>query len=193
MNNFSTFFNSGWHHIVDINAYDHLLFVMTLCAAFRLKEWKQILIIITAFTIGHSVTLIVSSLGFIPDNPKVIDLLIPFTIMITAISNIKNYGKEGIFSNRNVKYIIALVFGLIHGLAFASNFKVMMFSDNIIKPLFAFNLGIEVGQLFIVALFMLALYIYSKFLKGEHLKWNVFVSGAGFGIAATIFIGALQQ
>ncbi len=193
MNSFSTFFVSGWHHIVDINAYDHLLFVMTLCAAFKLKEWKQILIIITAFTIGHSVTLIISALGFIPDNPSVIDLLIPFTIMITAISNIRNYGKEGMFSNKNVKYIIALVFGLIHGLAFASNFKVMMFNSNVIKPLFAFNLGIEVGQLFIVAIFMLMLFIYSKILKGEHLKWNVFVSGAGFGIAATIFIGALQQ
>ncbi|MCH2033380.1 MAG: HupE/UreJ family protein [Tenacibaculum sp.] len=192
MNSFSTFFVSGWHHIVDINAYDHLLFVMTLCAAFKLKEWKQILIIITAFTIGHSVTLIISALGFIPDNPSVIDLLIPFTIMITAISNIRNYGKEGVFSNKNVKYIIALVFGLIHGLAFASNFKVMMFNSNVIKPLFAFNLGIEVGQLFIVAIFMLMLFIYSKILKGEHLKWNVFVSGAGFGIAATIFIGALQ-
>lgn len=192
MNSFSTFFVSGWHHIVDINAYDHLLFVMTLCAAFKLKEWKQILIIITAFTIGHSVTLIISALGFIPDNPSVIDLLIPFTIMITAISNIRNYGKEGMFSNKNVKYIIALVFGLIHGLAFASNFKVMMFNSNVIKPLFAFNLGIEVGQLFIVAIFMLMLFIYSKILRGEHLKWNVFVSGAGFGIAATIFIGALQ-
>lgn len=192
MNSFSTFFISGWHHIVDINAYDHLLFVMTLCAAFKLKEWKQILIIITAFTIGHSVTLIISALGFIPDNPSVIDLLIPFTIMITAISNIRNYGKEGVFSNKSVKYIIALVFGLIHGLAFSSNFKVMMFNSNVIKPLFAFNLGIEVGQLFIVAIFMLMLFIYSKILKGEHLKWNVFVSGAGFGIAATIFIGALQ-
>ncbi|WP_299619350.1 HupE/UreJ family protein [uncultured Tenacibaculum sp.] len=192
MDNFTTFFNSGWHHIVDINAYDHLLFVMTLCAAFKLKEWKQILVIITAFTIGHSITLIISALGYIPDNPKVIDLLIPFTIMITAISNIKNYGKQGTFSNKNVKYIIALIFGLIHGLAFASNFKVMMFNSSVIKPLFAFNLGIEVGQLFIVAIFTAMLFVYTKLLKGEHLKWNIFVSGAGFGIAATIFIGALS-
>ena len=192
MTTFTTFFTSGWHHIVDINAYDHLLFVMTLCAAFKFKEWKQILVIITAFTVGHSVTLIISALGYIPDNPKIIDLLIPFTIMITAISNIRNYGKEGVFSNKNIKYIIALVFGLIHGLAFASNFKVMMFNSDIIKPLFAFNIGIEVGQLVIVAIFMAMLFIYTKFLRGDHSKWNVFVSGAGFGIAATIFIEALQ-
>ena len=192
MNNFTTFFVSGWRHIVDINAYDHLLFVMTLCAAFKLNQWKQILVIITAFTIGHSITLVISSLGYIPDNAGVIDLLIPFTMMITAISNIKNYDSEGLFSNKNVKYGIALVFGLIHGLAFASNFKVIMFGKNIIKPLFAFNLGIEVGQLVIVAIFMALLYVYTNYIKGSHLKWNIFVSGAGFGIAATIFIDALN-
>ena len=188
---FITFFQSGWEHIADIHAYDHMLFVMTLCAAFKLNQWKQVLVIITAFTIGHSITLVLSSFGFIPSNTSVIDLLIPFTIMITAISNIRNYQKEGRFSNKNMKYVIALCFGLIHGLAFATNFKVMMFGGDIILPLFAFNLGIEIGQIVIVGLFMSALYLYSNFIKGEHLKWNIFVSGAGFGIAATIFINAL--
>ena len=187
---FSTFFLSGWHHIADIHAYDHLLFVMTLCAAFKLHQWKQILVIITAFTIGHSITLVLSSLQLIPDNTYIVEILVPITIMITAISNIKNYQKEGRYSNKNIKYLIALGFGLIHGLAFASNFKVMMFKSNILFPLFAFNVGIEVGQLFIVALFMAALFIYSKLFNGDHLKWNIFVSGAGFGIASTILINA---
>jgi len=192
MNNLSPFFVNGWEHIVDINAYDHLLFVMTLCAAFKLPQWKQILVIITAFTIGHSGTLILSALDIIPTNAKVIDLLIPFTIMITAMSNIIYYDKESKFSGTKVKYTIALVFGLIHGLAFASNFKFMLFGDSIIMPLFLFNLGIEVGQLFIVLLFMIALWIYTRIINGEHLKWNLFISGAGFGIAATIFLNALQ-
>ena len=191
MDNLGVFFSNGWEHIVDIKAYDHLLFVMTLCAAFNLTQWRQILVIITAFTIGHSGTLILSALDIILTNPKLIDLLIPFTIMITAIANIVNYGKEGKFSDTKIKYAIALVFGLIHGLAFASNFKFMLFSDNIIMPLFLFNLGIEVGQLFIVLLFMIALWLYTTIIKGEHLKWNLFVSGAGFGIAATIFLNAL--
>ena len=188
---FNTFFQSGWEHIVDINAYDHLLFVMTLCAAFKLKEWKQILIIITAFTIGHSGTLILSAFDIIPTNAKLIDLLIPFTIMLTAIANVINYNKNRKFSDAKIKYSIALVFGLIHGLAFASNFKFMLFSDNILMPLFLFNIGIEAGQLFIVLLFMIALWFYSKVINGEHFKWNLFISGAGFGIAATIFINAL--
>ena len=187
----NTFFQSGWEHIVDINAYDHLLFVMTLCAAFKLKEWKQILIIITAFTIGHSGTLILSAFDIIPTDPKLIDLLIPFTIMLTAIANVINYEKDRKFSDAKIKYLIALVFGLIHGLAFASNFKFMLFSDDILMPLFLFNIGIEAGQLFIVLLFMIALWFYSNVINGAHFKWNLFISGAGFGIAATIFINAL--
>lgn len=192
MENLSTFFIDGWEHIVDINAYDHLLFVMTLCAAFKLEQWKQILVIITAFTIGHSGTLILSSLDIIPSNSRLIDMLIPFTIMITAIANILNYEKHGKFSDRKIKYSIALIFGLIHGLAFASNFKVMLFGDNILLPLLTFNLGIEVGQIFIVILFMASLWLYSKIINGSHYKWNIFVSGAGFGIAATIFLNAIN-
>lgn len=191
MNYLHTFFINGWNHIVDINAYDHLLFVMTLCAAFKLSQWKHILVIITAFTIGHSGTLILSALDIIPTNSKIIDTLIPITIMITAMANIVNYNKETNFSDAKIKYGIALMFGLIHGLAFASNFKFMMFGGSIIMPLFAFNIGIEVGQLFIVVLFMVALWLYTKAIKGEHLKWNLFVSGAGFGIAATILLKAI--
>lgn len=193
MNNLSSFFYNGWHHIVDITAYDHLLFVMTLCAAFRLTQWRQILVIITAFTIGHSGTLVLSALDVIPANSKVIDMLIPFTIMITAIVNIINYEKHGNFSEAKLKYVIALVFGLIHGLAFASNFKFMLFSDGIIMPLLLFNLGIEVGQIFIVLLFMVSLWMYTKIINGTHFKWNLFVSGAGFGIATTILLTAINS
>ena len=192
MNNLSSFFINGWNHIVDINAYDHLLFVMTLCAAFKLTQWKQILVIITAFTIGHSGTLVLSALNIIPANSKLIELLIPFTIMITAIANIINYEKYSKLSDTQIKYGIALIFGLIHGLAFASNFKFMLFDGNIIMPLLVFNIGIEVGQLFIVLLFMISLWLYTKIIKGAHFKWNLFVSGAGFGIAATIFLNAMN-
>jgi len=192
MDNFSSFFMNGWHHIVDINAYDHLLFVMTLCAAFKLTQWKQILVIITAFTIGHSGTLILSALDIIPANTKIVDMLIPITIMITAIANIVNYDSNSSFSDTKIKYGIALVFGLVHGLAFASNFKFMLFGGSIIMPLLSFNIGIEAGQLFIVLLFMLALWLYTKVINGEHFKWNLFVSGAGFGISATILLKAFN-
>ncbi|MEL6560451.1 MAG: HupE/UreJ family protein [Bacteroidota bacterium] len=190
MKGLGTFFGNGWEHIVDIQAYDHLLFVMTLCAAFKLSQWRQVLVIITAFTIGHSGTLILSALDIIPADSQLIETLIPFTIMITAITNVIDYGKEGRFSDAKVKYGIALAFGLIHGLAFASDFKFMLFDDSIIMPLFMFNVGIEVGQLFIVLLFTILLIIYTKVIRGAHEKWNLFISGAGFGIAATIFLNA---
>ena len=111
MNDSSYFFTLGWEHIVDINAYDHLLFVMTLCAAFKIKQWRQILIIITAFTIGHSLTLVLSSLDIVPSNQDLIDKLIPFTIMLTALSNVINYNKAGNLADIKVKYGIALLFG----------------------------------------------------------------------------------
>jgi len=191
MNDSNYFFTLGWEHIVDINAYDHLLFVMTLCAAFKIKQWRQILIIITAFTIGHSLTLVLSSLDIVPSNQDLIDKLIPFTIMLTALSNVINYNKAGNLADIKIKYGIALLFGLIHGLAFASNFKFILFEESIIMPLFLFNIGIEVGQLFIVLFFMLSLYIYTYLIKAEHSKWNLFISGAGFGIATTLLINAL--
>lgn len=193
MSEATRFFYTGWEHIVDINAYDHLLFVTTLCAAYRLTQWRQILIIITAFTVGHSGTLILSALELIPTNPQLVDVLIPFTIMLTALANVVRGGEESEAKDTKLKYGLALGFGLIHGLAFANNFKVLMFGESIIMPLFLFNVGIEVGQIFIVILFMTGLWLYSKFLNGEHLKWNLFVSGAGFGVATTILIEALMR
>ena len=187
------FFVTGWEHIVDINAYDHLLFVMTLCAAYRMVQWRQIVIIITAFTVGHSATLILSAMEIIPTNPDVIDVLIPFTIMVTAILNVARKEDDSGGKDTKLKYLVALGFGLIHGLAFASNFKVILFEESIVVPLLLFNVGIEVGQIFIVLLFMGALGIYTKLFNGAHSKWNQFVSGAGFGIATIILIEALKK
>ncbi len=193
MSGSTNFFVTGWEHIVDINAYDHVLFVMALCAAYRLVQWRQIVIIITAFTVGHSGTLILSALGIIPTNQTLVEILIPFTIMLTAILNVARETDDAGGRDTKVKYGVALGFGLIHGLAFANNFKVILFEDNIIVPLLLFNLGIEVGQIFIVVLLMGALWLYDKFLNGDHSKWNQFLSGACFGVAALLLIEALSK
>ena len=193
MSGSTNFFVTGWEHIVDINAYDHVLFVMALCAAYRLVQWRQIVIIITAFTVGHSGTLILSALGMIPTNQTLVEILIPFTIMLTAILNVARKTDDSGGRDTKVKYGVALGFGLVHGLAFANNFKVILFEDNIIVPLLLFNLGIEVGQIFIVVLLMGALWLYDKFLNGDHSKWNQFLSGACFGVAALLLIEALSK
>ncbi|MEE2902655.1 MAG: HupE/UreJ family protein [Myxococcota bacterium] len=193
MNETSSFFLIGWQHIVDINAYDHLLFVTTLCAAYQVMQWRQILIIVTAFTLGHSGTLVLSSLELIPTNQTLVEILVPITIMATAIVNILKPAEKPDNSDVKIKYGIALCFGLVHGLAFANNFKVIMFGESILWPLFLFNVGIEVGQIFIVILFMATLWIYSEFLDGDHYKWNIFMSGAGFGIAGTLVLNTLTK
>ena len=193
MSSSANFFITGWDHIVDVNAYDHVLFVMALCAAYRLVQWRQIVIIITAFTLGHSGTLILCALDVIPTNPDVVDLLIPFTIMLTAVLNVARRDLEQGGTDTKLKYGAALGFGLIHGLAFANNFKVILFEESILMPLLLFNLGIEVGQIFIVALLMGALWLYSKLLSGDHSKWNQFLSGACFGVATILLVEALNQ
>ncbi len=193
---FADFLKLGWDHIIDIKAYDHLLFVMTLCAAFTVKEWRKILVIITAFTIGHSLTLALSTLNYIILPSDLVELLIPATILLTALSNIiiknrdetsKTFEKQLI-----IKYFIALVFGLIHGLGFANNFKFMLGEESsILKQLFAFNSGLELGQITVVIVFMALLWLLTKIFNIIHREWNLFVSGAGAGIAIILILNVL--
>ena len=187
----TNFFVTGWEHIVDVNAYDHVLFVVALCAAYRLSQWRQIVIIITAFTLGHSATLILCALDWIPTNQDLVELLIPMTIMLTALLNVTRGEEEA--AGTRIKYTTALGFGLIHGLAFANNFRVILFEDSVIVPLLLFNLGIEVGQIVIVMVLMGALWLYSKLADGSHSKWNQFLSGASFGVAAILMLEALSR
>jgi hypothetical protein len=194
IDSFIPYFQSGIHHIADIQAYDHLLFVMTLCASFQLNEWRKIIVIITAFTLGHSITLVLTAFSLIPENPRLIEILIPFTIMISAISNVWNDRASNQSNRMTWKYIIACLFGLIHGLAFASNFKMMIFENqSLILPLFAFNIGIEIGQLMVVGLFLIMLFVFTQVFRTKHQSWNTFISGAGFGIASTLLINALMK
>jgi len=183
----------GWYHIIDFGAYDHILFITVLCALFQLTEWKKVLSIISAFTIGHSITLALSTLDLIFVPNKLVEILIPATIVITAITNItvktqtttiKTFDKKVIKN-----YVIALCFGLIHGMGFANNFKFMLGSStNIVKQLFAFNIGIELGQILVVIFIMLLYFLLVKFFRIKHRNWTVFLSGAGFGVGAVLLL-----
>ncbi|GAL84176.1 hypothetical protein MYP_1404 [Sporocytophaga myxococcoides] len=193
---FSDYLKLGWDHIIDIKAYDHLLFVMTLCALFTFNEWRKILVIITAFTIGHSLTLALSTLNYVLLPQNWVEVLIPMTIFLTAMTNIvrkKNVSAEKTFDKAVVvNYIIALSFGLIHGLGFANNFKFMMGEDSsIIKQLFAFNSGLELGQITIVMLFLVILYISTRVFNVLHREWTVFFSGAGAGLSFMMIVDIL--
>lgn len=193
---FLNFLQLGWNHIIDLKAYDHLLFIMTLCAVFTYSEWRKILVIVTAFTIGHSLTLILSSLDYLVFPQEMIEVLIPLTILITAIANVSQTRKpvkEKTFDKSVlVNYCIALSFGLIHGLGFANNFKFMMGGDsNIVKQLFAFNSGLESGQIVVVIALMTLMFILTRIFNIVHREWNLFISGAGAGLSIMMILNVV--
>jgi hypothetical protein len=193
---FTDFIKLGWDHIIDYKAYDHLLYVMTLCALFSYQEWRKILVIITAFTIGHSMTLALSALNYLILPQKWVEVMIPLTILITALSNTflkKNSIGVGIFDNRiKLNYLIALCFGLIHGLGFANNFRFMLGEEtSIVSQLFAFNTGLELGQLTVVVVFMFSMWFFNRFFHIVHREWTLFFSGAGAGIALMLIMNVL--
>jgi len=182
MQEFSLYFQEGWQHIVDLSGYDHILFVMALCAVYLMKDWKKVLVLVTAFTIGHSITLALSVLSIVKVNTALIEFLIPVTIVITALSNV--FRKAEDTGTVQLNYFFALFFGLIHGLGFSNYLKSMLGSQtNIVQPLLAFNLGLEVGQLIIVLVILLLAQIIVNLSGAKRRDWTMFISAAIFGIA----------
>ncbi len=192
MNDFIFYFNQGVNHITDVSAIDHLVFIITMCAVFRLDQWRKLAVLITAFTVGHSLTLILAGLDIIAIKPVIVETLIPITILMTSITNVGSANKQ----NQKVRfnYILVLIFGLIHGMGFSNFFRSMMMGitdESIILPLFSFNVGIEAGQIIIASLFLSCYVMLSKLFGIRHENWNLYVSGAGGGIAATMILESI--
>ena len=193
MSEFGVYLKLGLQHIADINAYDHILFIIALCATFLVSEWKKVLILVTAFTIGHSITLILAAMDIIPFNASIIEFLIPVTIFLTSIYNIwqlRDTSQEKTFARQtNIKYLLAMGFGLIHGMGFSNYFKSLLGqAENIVKPLFAFNVGIEIGQLIIVALIFIITSLLYATTNMKQRDWTLFISGATAGIAIILMM-----
>lgn len=185
---FSTYFELGFDHILDIKAYDHILFIVALCAIYTIAQWRDILILVTAFTIGHCVTLVLSGLKLVNVNADLVEFLIPLTILITALFNVLNKKSSG--GKFKWNYLMALFFGLIHGLGFSNYFKALIGEEeNIVSVLLPFNLGVEGGQLVIVAVIMVVAWIVIDILKVAQREWTLFISGAAAGIAVILIIG----
>lgn len=185
MSLFEMYLRLGFQHIIDINGYDHIVFVLVLCAGYSIKQINKVLILITAFTIGHSLTLALSTLNLVNVPSDLIEFLIPATILVTALSNILPLKSS---SNRFI-YIVTLFFGLIHGLGFSNYLKELLGREsNIFTPLLAFNLGLELGQLVILGVYFLTLLLTVNLFKVRHDFWRIFVSGAAFGIALILLI-----
>lgn len=184
------FFPMGIEHITDLEGLDHILFITALCLRYLWTDWKKLLVLVTAFTIGHSITLALSTLNIINIPRAWTEFFIALTIIITAVNNC--FVKDFKFKTKYPSiYFFALFFGLIHGLGFSSLLKSMLGRDtSIITQLFAFNLGLEVGQLMIVSIILLFSFLFVVILKINRREFILFVSG---GIAALALQMAIER
>lgn len=183
MNEWIIWLETGIEHILDLNGYDHIMFICLLTLSFPVKEWKKLLVLITAFTLGHSLTLALSVTDIVKLPQQYTELLIILTITFTAIYLLftsKNTAKGG-----RVIYLIICCFGLIHGLGFSYLLKAMLGnSESIIIPLLMFNMGLEIGQIIVVLLIVLALLLIGKYAKA--IEWYFKV-----GIISVILVVSL--
>lgn len=181
------YFEEGWQHIADLGGYDHILFIMALCTVYLMNDWKKVLILVTAFTVGHSITLALSVLNIVRVSTDLIEFLIPVTIVITALGNALRGGKEP--GRVQWNYFLALFFGLIHGLGFSNYLRSMLGTQSdILQPLLAFNLGLEFGQLIIVTIILLLSQLIIRIGKVSRRDWTIFLSAAIFGVAFVMSI-----
>lgn len=187
MTEFQTFYQLGLEHILDKNGYDHIIFVVALCVLYQAEDWKRVLVLVTSFTLGHSITLALSTLSIVNISSDLIEFLIPITIFVTAFANLftKPYGDK--VSIRN--YAFAGFFGLIHGLGFSNYLKSLLGKDeSILTQLFAFNVGLEVGQIIIVAALMALGFLVVSICGVSQRDWKMSISSAVAGIALILII-----
>ncbi len=182
MTDYLFYLNQGLFHILDIEGVDHLLFIALLCAKYQFSEYKKLIVLLTSFTVGHSISLFFTAIGYQFIAPNTVELLIPLTIFITGLYNLFTSKKESSFY---IPYLVALVFGFIHGMGFSNFFQAMMMGidDHIILPLLAFNVGIEIGQLIIVLIFFILTYLYLRLSGQKESYWRLAINVLGTGLS----------
>jgi hypothetical protein len=186
MGQFELYFQLGINHILDLAGFDHILFVVVLCCLYPPLHWKKVVFLVTAFTIGHSVTLALATLNFIKVNASLVEFLIPLTIAVTAISNIL---RPQIKNGLQLNYLFAFFFGLIHGLGFSNYLKPLLGNEvSILRPLFSFNIGLEAGQLVIVASFLMFSILPLIWFKVKQRNWIIVISSMVLGMSLMMMV-----
>lgn len=170
----------GFTHISDVKGYDHILFIITLCALYKVSEWKRVLLLVTAFTLGHSITLSLAAFHIVIVNAYLVELLIPVTIFCTSILNLFYKNKNSFMM---LHYAMATVFGLIHGMGFSNFFNSISIDGAVLVPLLGFNIGLEAGQILIVVLFFFTYMMVSFWKKINHQHWKTFFSVLGASVS----------
>lgn len=190
MSPFELYFPLGFKHIADLSAYDHMLFLVALCGSYGWKNWRLLLGLITVFSIGHTSTLTLAVLQVIKPQMNIVELIIPFTIFVTAFSNIATRSMRRMERiNFAAKYMLTFVFGLIHGMGFSNYFQFLVTGeDRIGGPLFFFTVGIECGQIVIIAAILLVARLMTTLFFFKPPEWNLFLSGIAVGISLLLIV-----
>lgn len=181
----------GMNHVLDINAYDHVLFLIVLTVPYAFKDWKRVLVLVTIFTLGHTLSLVLASYGIITVNASLVEFLIPVTIMIVALYNVFTAGKKAPSEKVGILFLSTLFFGLIHGLGFAREF--LMFvgkSDSKLLPLIEFALGIELAQLIIVFVVLFLGFLCQTIFRFSKRDWVVVLSAIVVGLVIPMLINS---
>ena len=167
------YFQLGLEHITDINGYDHILFILVLCCKYDFSRLKQLALLVTAFTIGHSISLLLSTLNTIAVPPSVVEFLIPVSILLTAL-----YYFFFEKTNRLAEYSMTSLFGLIHGMGFSLYLQAILGkAESIFLPLLLFNIGLEIGQLSIVVAYLAILLVMVRLLGVEQKRFESLLIG----------------
>ena len=187
MSDFWLYFKLGLEHVLDWKAYDHILFLITLCVSFTFISWKRLLLLVTMFTVGHTMSLLLANYEVVSVSSKWIEFLIPITILAAAVFNIIRIGKIGRNEKMAGLYVITIFFGLIHGFGFASYYK-MINLDGDLMPLLEFALGIEVSQIVIALIVLVLAYLTQAFFRFSQRDWVLVVSSIVIGMVVPILI-----
>ena len=192
MNSFELYFKLGLQHILDLQGFDHILFILALCAVYVARDWVKILLLITAFTLGHSLTLALAAFQIIQIPAEIIEFLIPVTIIITALVNIFYAGNTAKQAKTNTNLFFALFFGLIHGLGFSGYFRMLVGSSSTkFLSLLEFALGIELAQILIVIVILILGFVFQKIFRFSKRDWVLIISSIVIGIVIPMLRNAI--
>lgn len=190
MSEFWFFFEKGFRHILDPYAYDHILFLVALTIPYLFKDWKKLLLLVSFFTVGHTLALLLSVYGMVIIKVNLAGILIPLTILIIAFFNLFTAGKSSKQESISLIGFITLFFGIIHGLSFASYFKSLHggTSQSKILPLMEFSLGIEASQIIVVLIMLIISYIVQTFFRFSKRDWTLVMSSFVIGVVLPMII-----
>jgi len=189
MADFWFYFKIGLDHVLDWQAYDHVLFLIVLTVPYAFKDWQRVLLMVSLFTLGHSLALVLSVYNVVRVNAGLVEFLIPVTIFIAALYNVFTAGKGGKKDKLGLLLITALFFGLIHGLGFSNFFKELTAHlDNRMLPLLEFALGIEASQVLIVLIVLIISFIFQPIFRFSRRDWMMVISAVVLGMVIPMLI-----